>query len=500
MPIAAAYIFPDAYAYINRAIQPESDSGAVPIDYSYPPGNVLRYGTNSVPGTTDMTVAIQAAVNQASYGGPRAYAPAGRYGISSDITLPCANRDINGGTQYAADLYGDGMNQTYIEFLSGGSFTNGIYMNGGATPHLAGKISDLSINAAGHAAQALTLSYTDVACVSKVIVRGSTGRGIYVNNAIMTRLEQCYVVSNGSSTLGQIEIDGTNIATTGANTTTTLDQVYVSGGNANTLASLLIDRSNNIIVLGGALESSGVGVMIGSKATTFGMNGITFVGTDFENCNDHYVEAGYGLSGGAYVANLEMRNCTGFPSGATSIIYGVKLSFVSNAYFSNNSWGLVGSPVASYWCEGANPLRITIQPHGAAYGGTVPWVFSGGSQVLAATPLVEFDLQETPARPFISNLAIAPAATTIANTLNAQGGYYQRCSLTSVGAVNVTAMTGNALATGALVFIRGDGNSTLVYGTGANAFQNKSGANLLTVNNVWYQYMYNGAAWVQLGT
>jgi hypothetical protein len=37
---------------------PEIAAGVTPVDYTYPPGHVYRYGTNLTPGTTDMTTAI----------------------------------------------------------------------------------------------------------------------------------------------------------------------------------------------------------------------------------------------------------------------------------------------------------------------------------------------------------------------------------------------------------------------------------------------------------
>lgn len=54
------------YALIGHSHYPqtaaESSAGVTPTNYQYEPGNVLRYGTNTT-GTTDMTTAIQAALN-----------------------------------------------------------------------------------------------------------------------------------------------------------------------------------------------------------------------------------------------------------------------------------------------------------------------------------------------------------------------------------------------------------------------------------------------------
>jgi hypothetical protein len=64
----------------------ESVSGAIPVQFFYPPGNVLRYGANANPGTTDMTAAIQAAINQGTQpGGVTAYIPAGTYLVAGQL-------------------------------------------------------------------------------------------------------------------------------------------------------------------------------------------------------------------------------------------------------------------------------------------------------------------------------------------------------------------------------------------------------------------------------
>lgn len=68
---------------LYQMTQDESDAGVTPTNYTYPPGNVLRYGTNTSPGTTDMTVAIQAALSV----GNAVYVPAGIYKTTTALTL-----------------------------------------------------------------------------------------------------------------------------------------------------------------------------------------------------------------------------------------------------------------------------------------------------------------------------------------------------------------------------------------------------------------------------
>lgn len=51
----------------------ESAAVVTPTNYARPPGCVNRYGTNTTPGTTDMTAAIQAAFDQRAAGGANPY-------------------------------------------------------------------------------------------------------------------------------------------------------------------------------------------------------------------------------------------------------------------------------------------------------------------------------------------------------------------------------------------------------------------------------------------
>jgi len=53
---------------LNIAVTDAENTAVVtPVDLRYEPGNVLRYGTNTTPGTTDMTIALQAACDSNEY-------------------------------------------------------------------------------------------------------------------------------------------------------------------------------------------------------------------------------------------------------------------------------------------------------------------------------------------------------------------------------------------------------------------------------------------------
>ena len=86
----------------------ELAAGITPVNTAYLPGNVLRYGTNIIPNTTDMTMAKQNALKQAGQtGGVSAYLPGGTYLVKSQLTMYSDSH-----------FYGDG-SSSIINFNSG---------------------------------------------------------------------------------------------------------------------------------------------------------------------------------------------------------------------------------------------------------------------------------------------------------------------------------------------------------------------------------------------
>ena len=70
-----------------RITDAETAAGVTIVDYSKKPGNVLRYDSNTTPGTTDMTAAIQAAIDSTADGNGTVSIPAGTYLISSSLLV-----------------------------------------------------------------------------------------------------------------------------------------------------------------------------------------------------------------------------------------------------------------------------------------------------------------------------------------------------------------------------------------------------------------------------
>ena len=92
----------------------ETGAGVTPVDYSYPVGNVLRYGINTTPGTTDMTAAIQAAIDVIyAFGGGEVVIPAGTYGVSAISKVF--------GAAICVNIRGEGRQATTLQKLAGTS-------------------------------------------------------------------------------------------------------------------------------------------------------------------------------------------------------------------------------------------------------------------------------------------------------------------------------------------------------------------------------------------
>jgi hypothetical protein len=78
----------------------EISAGVTPVNYQYAPGVIDRYGVNTVPGTTDMTAAINAATAQAAQGGPPPTALSGIYFVASSLTMNQGYINLLGGKSY----------------------------------------------------------------------------------------------------------------------------------------------------------------------------------------------------------------------------------------------------------------------------------------------------------------------------------------------------------------------------------------------------------------
>jgi hypothetical protein len=103
------------------------ESGTTIVNNKYPPYWVPRYGNNPIPGSTDCTAAIQAAVNAGALAGQPAYLPAwfGEAKITSPITFPSSRSGLLGdssGTSRILFVETNSLKKNAFEIAAGRSF------------------------------------------------------------------------------------------------------------------------------------------------------------------------------------------------------------------------------------------------------------------------------------------------------------------------------------------------------------------------------------------
>lgn len=100
LPLFLASMFPSVWSLINPRTPLEIAAGIFPVDYSWRTGCVDRYCVNAIPGTTDMSPGVQAAINLALFalGSGQAGVPIrfsyGAYSIATPLTFGVSTQNI----------------------------------------------------------------------------------------------------------------------------------------------------------------------------------------------------------------------------------------------------------------------------------------------------------------------------------------------------------------------------------------------------------------------
>lgn len=146
----------------------EVTASVTPTNYEYAPGNVLRYGTNTTPGTTDMTAAINNAIACAQAGHGFVYLPSGNYKVISQLTAIA-------GQVY---MYGDGKFTSYITFAPS---ANGacIKLSNGASQVTHCVLRDFGVYSTDSTYTKVALDLYDISMctVENIYIRGNGGAG-----------------------------------------------------------------------------------------------------------------------------------------------------------------------------------------------------------------------------------------------------------------------------------------------------------------------------------
>lgn len=209
----------------------EIAAGVTPTNYAYPPGNILRYGANTTPGTTDMSLAFINAAATAQTGHGFIYLPAagGPYNFASTITFSNVNgiqiygdaaAIITAGTHYAGN--------TVLIFDHAVSGSNGIVVN----TFIGFKMRDLVISmrrgsSGGGRAIYLNSGHDfELDNIKIDLAVGNSGCGIYLgggtggSSTFLGNIRNCKVMSDG----------GCSFQSNNTNTSITFETCYSNGG------------------------------------------------------------------------------------------------------------------------------------------------------------------------------------------------------------------------------------------------------------------------------
>jgi hypothetical protein len=272
-------------SYLTGGAQTAAEQAAsvTPVNYAEMPGSVLRYGDNAVPGTTDMTAAIQAAIDQHAQGGPAVLLPPDTCLVSSALTLP-SKVSIRGHGNGRSKISYSGSAQAFKSATPGTRIYN-ILMR------------DLQIEDAGTGTIGLDLDSVSEGYFENLTINGfTTGVKVYSPTTGYAVYNRFVNVKALNCTTG-LWVTGTS---SNANT-------FIACRGAVCTTGALVDDSNETLFLHCQFEACTDGVEL--TASTAGIsprNCIMFC--RFENNTGYNIIIGADVSQTALVMNSQIDN------------------------------------------------------------------------------------------------------------------------------------------------------------------------------------------------
>lgn len=248
-------------ALLNPTTAAENNAQVQPVNYAYPAGHILRYGNNTSPGTTDMSAALTAAINQAMQaGGASVYLPSSTYKVQTappTITTPIK-------------IYGDGYGSSVI------STSNDITLFSFTLNSSQSEISDLQLSGKGGNSTtnpAVLFTNSNFNLISRCYIH-SFGVGVSftpgANSSYLNIIRDSQIVQNRL-----INIDAQKL-------TNALQLFGVTFGGGNTATGLKLVDSSNLLVSGFDIEGcTTVGIDI-DNPTVANLGGHVIQGGDIE--------------------------------------------------------------------------------------------------------------------------------------------------------------------------------------------------------------------------
>jgi hypothetical protein len=452
-------------------------------------------------GATSAVAAIQNALDYAGSVGKPVYLTAGTYKIDEQIVMPV----LGGGTsgEKPVSMIGDGFGNigwgnTILSLTGDGE----IVFDGLTNIAQAGGLSNMVINGNSSATRGVYFRLCRFPFLERVNIRNFAGAGAVFEGCIMSSIRRSLIGGCGSATEGQIVFDSAlNGGVRWAGTTALLDQMYISGGNTNTTCGLMIDDTQGVVIMGGAIESTGVMIRASSKTgRTAGVQSVIVHGTDFENPGNGnpYIEIGNGWNGGAGAAggNWDIRGCDFSASGTTSTPYIIYLNHTNGIRVGVlAALAAPGTPTAIFYLDGSDNYGFQVEAMRPLNFPSAPWVMENGAMRVDAYPWLPFNQADRNGPIRTSARAIAGTSPTIKGSGNA-GGYYRVYTIVNSVATTMTKLTDGMIGM-EIMLIASNGNTTLQQGTSADQFSLLSGADTAMTAGKPYGFWHNGTCWVQ---
>lgn len=444
--------------------------------------NVLDYGAVG-DGVTDDTAALNAALAVAVANNKCLFLPAGTYLATANITVPTPGSVTSGFT-----ILGEGKHNGSIIKFSGAAVTTGLtFTSGVGVYQYWGTISEIEIDCVSGAKRGMTFDYAHAPVISNVQFNGGTEPALVLQNCNQPVVEECLFRNSGTSGTAQLWLN--------YSTSFTLRDNYIASGGVGCVAGIDIDRCNTGLIIGGAIESTGVPIRI-AEATegTFGCNDITIQSVNIENPTNCYIRMGYGWTSTYGVRNIYIANCRGYVSGSTTAFIGVDMKHCLGVDVISCQFGLSAGATATHNLYGTTNGGIFVGKNRESFGTATPWVLLNSVLQTEATPYTDW------ASDFGTNQVLYRGISNTTSTLDnqlysAQGGLYSSIVLVNAAPTTVNRTASIPSRTGTqLVLVAADNNTTLAHlgGGGAGQFQNASGANITLASGQAVSYVYDG--------
>lgn len=373
----------------------ESSAGVTPTNYQYQPGHVLRYGTNSVPGTTDMTTAFQ----NAALSSLTPYAPAELFLITGSIPL----RDTQHWTLDGTRISITGNTKVFTAAVGIDDWS----IRGGTVTGDNNSTGSLSGTGA-----AVEITDSMRWYVGGLTAKNIKGYGIRVlpGSSVSLRAEhgqidhpQCYACTTGMAFEAGTQPGAEYVTVKGPLITRCGLGMYVQAGNINVNGGTIVDNAMNVQLNTGANGNHGTftGVHINHPTGTYNIHALSVSnGHTFDGCH-------------IYEGAIWLQGCKGivFRGGIVAPSDIINDSSVSPAsgynYFIDNYWASGYSTQVNSNNAATNELVIV--------GGNGPGVYHYITGVSVSDPSpVYVSARRAPAS--TQSLTSGVAATLVFNT------------------------------------------------------------------------------------